>query len=87
MYPISEFNKAKIVIHPDWYGALYCLHIDPGTGETIPIYINAHVRDKMTRAVNAIQSEFVDIEVAEVAISTLYGFRRYLTSIKESNAR
>lgn len=86
MYPISEFNKAKIVIRPDWYGSLYCLHIDPGTGETIPIYIDAQVREKMTRAINAIQSEFVDIEVAEVAVPTPSGFRRYLTSIKESNA-
>lgn len=89
MYPISEFNKAKIVIHLDWYGPQYCFHIDPGNGDTIPIYIDAHVRDKMTRAVNAIQSEFVDIEVAEVAwaIEGRSGFKRYLTSIKESNAR
>lgn len=85
MYPISEFNKAKIVIHLDQYGVHHCFHIDPGNGDTIPIYIDAHVRDKMARAVNAIQSEFVDIEVAEVAFGS--GFKRFLTSIKESNAR
>lgn len=62
------------------------MHIDPGTGETLPIYIDAHVREKLVRAINAIKSEFVDIQVAEVA-TTDSRFRPYLISIKESNAR
>lgn len=89
MFPIEEFERAKIVIKLDWYGGVYCFHIDPGDGSTIPIYIDAHHRDRLAEAVNAIQSGIVDIQVAEMSWShnERSGTKRWLVTIKESNAR
>lgn len=88
MYPITEFNEARIVVKLDWYGNHHCFHIDPGDGSTIPIYIDAHVRDRHTKEVNAIQGGLVDIQVADVAwaVAGRSGVRQYLVTIKESNA-
>lgn len=89
MFPIAEFERAKIVIKLDWYGGVYCFHIDPGDGSTIPIYIDAHHRARLADEVNAIQGDIVDIQVAEMSWSfdERAGIKRWLVTIKESNAR
>lgn len=85
----ASFKGVRIVINLDWYGAHYCFHIDPGDGSTLPIYLDADRRERLTKKVNAIQSDRVDIVVFEVpwSVGDRSGIKRYLKTIKESNAR
>lgn len=83
------FIGAKVVVLLDWYGPHYCFHIDPGDGSTLPIYLEAHRRDRRARKVEEVQDGLVDIEVYEVpwTLGDRSGIKRYLKAIKESNAR
>lgn len=85
---MTRFENVPIVINLDWYGVHYCFHIDPGNGDTLPIYIDAERRERLAKKVHAVQGKLVDIVVSEVPwnFGGRSGIKRYLKSIKESNA-
>ena len=88
--PTISFPGSKIVIAPEQYGRYYCFHIDPGTGETLPIYFEDNAsRDRLVRKVRKLLRSRVDVAIVEVPYGEgeLSGVRRYLKRIKESNAR
>lgn len=86
---LAFFMEVRIVVRLDWYGQHLCFHIDPGDGSTIPIYLEEHRRGRRAKKVLEVQEGLVDLSVREVPlwIGDQPGVKRYLNSIKESNAR
>lgn len=84
-HPVASFKRVKIVIGPTWYGQQYCFHIDPGDGDTLPVYFGAYGREKAAAKVSKLQVGLVDLTVTEEPGAS--EIKRYLKTIKESNAR
>lgn len=75
-----SFKGVKVVVKLAQYGRRYCFHIDPGDGDTLPIYIPEDKWDQLVRKVQRLEDGPVDIVVFEDPPDT----RRYLKRIKES---
>lgn len=76
----TSFKGVKVVVKLARYGRRYCFHIDPGDGDTLPIYIPEDKWDQLGKKVGRLENGLVDIVVFKDPPDT----RRYLKRIKES---